>query len=169
MQACASCHLQSAAFSDTNQFSTGIDGLFGDRNASTIINPGWNNFNFWDGRVTSLEEQAFEPITNPLEMHDTWSNVENKLNADDEYPILFKNAFNIDHIDSNHVVMAIAQFERTLISANSKFDKYLRERYNLLLLSLVAMQFLIQKKEIAFIVMARRCLWIIYFITTVLT
>ena len=126
MQACASCHLQSAAFSDTNQFSQGINGVFGERNASAIINAGWNNFNFWDGRVSSLEEQAFEPIVSPTEMHDTWSNVENKLNADNEYPTLFKNAFNIDYIDSNHVVMAIAQFERTLISTNSKFDKYLK-------------------------------------------
>ena len=126
MQACASCHLQSAAFSDTNQFSTGIDGFIGDRNASTIINAGWNNSNFWDGRASSLEEQAFEPVVNPVEMNDTWLNVEMKLNADIEYPTLFKNAFNIDYIDSNHVVMAIAQFERTLISANSKFDKYLR-------------------------------------------
>ncbi len=125
MQACASCHLQSAAFSDTNQFSAGIDGFFGDRNASTIINAGWNNFNFWDGRVASLENQAFEPVVNPIEMNDTWLNVEIKLNADNEYPILFKNAFNIDDIDSIHVVMAIAQFERTLISVNSKFDKYL--------------------------------------------
>ena len=126
MQACASCHFQSAAFSDTNQFSTGIDGFIGDRNASTIINAGWNNSNFWDGRASSLEEQAFEPVVNPVEMNDTWLNVEMKLNADIEYPTLFKNAFNIDYIDSNHVVMAIAQFERTLISANSKFDKYLR-------------------------------------------
>jgi len=122
MQACASCHLQSAAFSDTNQFSEGIDGLFGDRNASTIINAGWNNSNFWDGRVTSLEDQAHDPVVNPIEMNDTWINVEMKLNADDEYPTLFKNAFNIDYIDSTHVVMAIAQFERTLISVNSKFD-----------------------------------------------
>ena len=126
MQACASCHLQSAAFSDTNQFSTGIDGLIGDRNASTIINAGWNNSNFWDGSAVSLEEQAFEPVVNPIEMNDTWANVEMKLNTDNEYPILFKNAFNIDYIDSTHVVMAIAQFEKTLISVNSKFDKYLR-------------------------------------------
>ncbi|MDC0204904.1 c-type cytochrome [Flavobacteriales bacterium] len=126
MQACASCHLQSAAFSDTNQFSTGVDGLIGDRNASTIINAGWNNSNFWDGRAVSLEEQAFEPVVNPIEMNDTWTNVEMKLNTDNEYPTLFKNAFNIDYIDSTHVVMAIAQFERTLISVNSKFDKYVR-------------------------------------------
>ena len=126
MQACASCHLQPAAFSDPNQFSTGIDGLIGDRNASAIVNVGWNNNLNWDGSAITLEEQAFEPITNPIEMNDTWINVENKLNADGEYPTLFKNAFNIDYIDSNHVVMAIAQFERTLISANSKFDKFLR-------------------------------------------
>jgi len=126
MQACASCHLQSASFSDTNQFSAGIDGFLGDRNASTLVNVGWNNSNFWDGRASSLEEQAYDPIVNPIEMNDTWINIEMKLNADNEYPTLFKNAFNIDYIDSIHVVMAIAQFERTLISANSKFDKYLR-------------------------------------------
>jgi cytochrome c peroxidase len=126
MQACASCHLQFTSFSDPNQFSTGIDGLFGDRNASALVNVGWNDNLNWDGSAINLEEQAFEPITNPIEMNDTWINVENKLNADGEYPTLFKNAFNIDYIDSNHVVMAIAQFERSLISANSKFDKYLR-------------------------------------------
>ncbi|MBT6699263.1 MAG: cytochrome-c peroxidase, partial [Flavobacteriales bacterium] len=109
MQSCVSCHLQSAAFSDTNQFSEGIDGLFGNRNASTIINAGWNNSNFWDGRVTSLEEQAHDPVVNPIEMNDNWPNVENKLNANSEYVQLFKQAFNIDYIDSNHVVMAIAQ------------------------------------------------------------
>ena len=95
MQACASCHLQSAAFSDPNQFSIGIDGLIGDRNASAIINVGWNNNLNWDGSAISLEEQAFEPITNPIEMNDNWPNVENKLNAHSEYPALFKNAFNI--------------------------------------------------------------------------
>ena len=125
-QACASCHVQTSGFSDPNRFSTGIDGFIGNRNASAIINVGWNNELNWDGSAITLEEQAFEPITNSLEMHDTWENVENKLNSNEEYSTLFKNAFNIDYIDSNHVVMAIAQFERTLISGNSKFDKYLR-------------------------------------------
>jgi len=125
-QSCASCHFQSANFSDTNQFSTGINGIHGDRNASTIINPGWNNSNFWDGRAFTLEDQAFNPIVNPIEMNDTWSNVENKLNYDSEYVNLFKQAFNIDYIDSTHVVMAIAQFERSLVSDNSKFDKFYR-------------------------------------------
>jgi len=125
-QSCSSCHLQTAGFSDTNQFSTGIDGLVGNRNASTIINAGWNSSNFWDGRTTTLEEQAFEPVVNPIEMHNTWLNVENSLNNSEQYKQLFKDVFNIEYIDSTHVVMAIAQFERTLISVNSKFDKYLK-------------------------------------------
>ena len=130
-QACINCHQQSFAFSDPNQFSIGINNTAGSRNASALINLGWNNSFNWDGSSSSLEEQAFEPVINPLEMHNTWQNVEFKLNSNPEYTRLFKEAFNIDYIDSNHVVMAIAQFERTLISANSKFDKYLRGEENL--------------------------------------
>ncbi len=125
-QACISCHKQTSAFSDPNQFSVGIDHMQGTRNASVLINLGWNNSFNWDGSASTLEEQAFEPVVNPIEMHNTWTNVEEKLNESPEYLQLFKEAFNIDYIDSNHVVMAIAQFERTLISANSKFDRYLR-------------------------------------------
>ncbi len=131
MQSCASCHLQIAGFSDTNRFSQGIDGSFGNRNASTIINAGWNTSNFWDGRAITLEDQAFEPVVDPIEMNNTWQNVENTLNTNATYRDLFKKAFNIDDIDSTHVVMAIAQFERTLISANSRYDKYLRQEVQL--------------------------------------
>ena len=130
-QSCASCHLQSAAFSDTNRFSKGIDGSFGDRNASTIVNAGWNASNFWDGRAITLEDQAFDPVVNPIEMNNSWENVENTLNADVTYKELFRKLFNIKKIDSIHVVMAIAQFERTLISANSRYDKYLRQELQL--------------------------------------
>lgn len=125
-QSCSSCHKIENGFSDPDRFSTGITGEMGNRNASTIINAGWNTSNFWDGRSITLEDQAFGPVVNPVEMNDTWLNVENKLNANNEYKQLFKDAFNIDYIDSNHVVKAIAQFERTLVSANSKFDKYLK-------------------------------------------
>ena len=125
-QSCASCHFQSANFSDTNQFSTGINGGLGFRNASTLTNSGWSQSFNWDGSSNTLEEQAFEPITNPNEMNNTWTNVENILNANEDYQILFKEAFNIDYIDSIHVVKAIAQFERSLISSNSKFDKFYR-------------------------------------------
>ena len=124
--ACINCHNKSSSFSDPNQYSTGINNIQGTRNASALVNIGWNSSFNWDGSAQSLEEQAFEPVTNPIEMHDTWQNVENKINANLEYKDLFLEAFNIDYIDSNHIVMAIAQFERTLISSDSKFDRYIR-------------------------------------------
>jgi cytochrome c peroxidase len=73
-----------------------------------------------------LEAQAFEPVTNPVEMHDTWPNAIAKLKAHSSYPNLFYAAFGTKDFDSTHVVKAIAQFERTLISSNSKWDMYLR-------------------------------------------
>ena len=130
-QACIDCHQQSSSFSDPNQFSTGIDNIQGTRNASALINIGWNTSFNWDGSSLTLEEQAFEPVTNPIEMHNSWSNVEIALNLDTEYAGLFKEAFNIDYIDSIHVVKAIAQYERTLISANSKLDRYLNNEEQL--------------------------------------
>ena len=130
-QACIDCHKQNASFSDPNQFSIGIDNISGNRNASALINLGWNTSFNWDGSATSLEEQAFEPVSNPIEMHNTWENVEAILNTHNEYPHLFKKAFNINYIDSIHVVMALAQFERTLISTNSKYDRYLRNEEQL--------------------------------------
>ena len=126
-QACASCHLPAFSFDDTNRFSIGIDGIRGTRNAMPLFNLAWNRNGkfFWDGRANQLEEQALEPVTNPIEMHDTWQNVVNKLQADANYPTLFKNAFGTTTIDSVLVSKAIAQYERTLISGNSRFDKYL--------------------------------------------
>ena len=124
--ACINCHQTNSSFSDPNPVSVGIDNIAGSRNASALINLAWNTSFNWDESVLSLEEQAFEPITNPIEMHNTWQNVEITLNNHAVYPQLFKNAFNIDYIDSTHVVMAIAQFERSLISTNSKYDRFLR-------------------------------------------
>ena len=128
-QSCGSCHNQAVGFTDNGkQFSTGINGSVGTRNSMALINLGWGRFFFWDGRDQSLETQAKEPVTNPIEMHDTWPNAISKLIAHPDYPGLFKRAFNIDSedIDSMYVAKAIAQFERTLISGNSKFDQKMR-------------------------------------------
>ena len=125
-QACASCHLPSQSFDDTLRYSVGIDGIAGTRNAMPIFNHAWN-FNgkfFWDGRANGLETQALEPVTNPIEMHDTWSNVVAKLQADSDYPRMFRAAFGTSTIDSLLAAKALAQYERTLISGNSRFDKY---------------------------------------------
>ena len=127
-QSCATCHDPQKAFTDDRQFSDGIDGIFGNRNSMPLFNLAWNfdeRF-FWDGRALSIERQAFEPVTNLIEMHANWAIVANKLQEHSEYPILFKQAFGTLTIDSTLVTKAIAQFERTIISGNSKFDQFLR-------------------------------------------
>ena len=126
-QACADCHAPENAFSDADRFSDGIDGILGDRNSMPLFNLAWNYDEkfFWDGRSFSLEHQAFVPVTDPIEMKSTWQEVEQKLQQHSEYPNLFNQAFDTSTIDSTLVTKAIAQFERTLISSNSKFDKHL--------------------------------------------
>ncbi len=125
-QACASCHLPSKSFVDPLKFSVGIDGIEGTRNSMPLFNIGWANSFFWDGRSPSLEEQALLPVIDPIEMHNTWPEAIEALQATDKYPVLFEAAFGTTTIDSIMVAKALAQFERTLLSGNSPFDKYLR-------------------------------------------
>lgn len=121
---CASCHQQAHAFTDPRRFSEGTNGALGGRNSMAVQNPLWSHVFFWDGRAASLEMQAFAPVTNPVEMRNTWPVVEQRLRMLPEYPELFRRAFGTDRIDSVRVVMAIAQFERTFLSFNSRFDRY---------------------------------------------
>ncbi len=124
-QSCASCHNQAYGFTDNGlQFSTGIDGIEGDRNAMQIINLMWADEFFWDGRTVGLEAQALEPVTNPIEMHETWPDVVEKLSAHPLYPKWFDQAFGPNSISPENAAKAISQFERTLISANSKYHKW---------------------------------------------
>ena len=120
--ACAACHAPSSAFSDPNQFSEGIDGILGNRNSMPLINLGWNQSFFWDGRAQTLEEQIILPVIDPIEMHDTWMNVSSELQSSVEYRNMFFKAFGTTEIDSVLSAKAIAQFIRTMISGNSKFD-----------------------------------------------
>jgi len=124
-QSCASCHDLSIAFSDTGAVSFGIDGLPGTKNAMPLFNLGWMERLFWDGRSMGLEAQAFAPVVDPVEMHNTWPNAVAALQDDPEYPALFEKAFGSSQIDSVMVVKAIAQFERTILTANSPMDKYM--------------------------------------------
>lgn len=126
-QSCASCHAQDFSFTDNGRrFSVGVDGTEGFRNAMSLLNAGWIRGHNWDGSAGSLEEQAFEPVVNPIEMHNTWPQAVGRLKSHEAYPDLFFDAFGTRDIDSIHVVHALAQFERTLISADSKWDRYLR-------------------------------------------
>ncbi len=133
---CASCHKPEASFNDPGKaVSIGADGTTqGIRNAMPLFNLAWtkitnSDFN-WHGNAESLEEQALEPVVNPLEMQESWPNVVNKLKADPDYPRLFNEAFGTVDIDSHLVVKAIAQFERTLISGESRYDNYINNQSN---------------------------------------
>ena len=126
-QSCADCHKPSNSFTDARQYSIGVDNIQGTRNSMPLFNLAWNYDDrfFWDGRELSLERQVFDPITNPVEMHNTIANLVQEIQIDSEYPEMFLKAFGTEIIDSVQIGKAIAQYERTIISANSKFDKYL--------------------------------------------
>lgn len=126
---CAGCHFQESNFSDPKQFSEGIDGSIGDRNAMILSNLAWQEFFFWDGRQKSLEAQAVDPVENPIEMKSNWPDVLEKLKADPLYVKLFEEAFGPDAITKENATKAIAQFERILVSADSKYDKWQRGEY----------------------------------------
>ncbi len=132
-QACADCHNPQNAFSDERQFSIGIDGIAGIRNSMPLFNMAWN-FNgkfFWDGRALGLEAQALEPVINPIEMHNTWDEAVASIQGTTVYPAMFNDAFGTTVVDSTLVSKSIAQFLRTLISGNSKFDRYLLNQESL--------------------------------------
>ncbi len=122
--ACISCHLPAHAFADPQPFSQGVGGLTS-RNSMPLVNLLWSRSFFWDGRTASLEEQALEPVQNPVEMGADWDRVVAKLKRHPEYPALFARTFGDPRIDRQRTVQAIAQFERTLISADSQYDRWL--------------------------------------------
>ncbi len=126
---CGSCHQQKYAFTDGRQFSNGINDQVGTRNTMSLANLLWQQRFFWDGRASSLEGQALEPIQDPIEMHQTLDATVEKLKNTDTYPPLFDAAFGDPAITADRIGKAIAQFERTLISANSDYDKYIRKEY----------------------------------------
>lgn len=125
---CAGCHIPAANFTDNLAVSPGIDGITGVRSSMSLLNIGFNNNGFfWDGRVRSLEEQALLPVEDPIELHNTWTDVVADLQIDDVYPELFRRAFGITErtdITKELAARAIAQFERSLVSSGqSKYDR----------------------------------------------
>lgn len=125
-QACASCHQQADAFTDTTKFSIGVEGLPGKRQAMTVFNMAWHdNEFFWDGRAHLLRDQALLPIQDELEMNETLDNVIAKLNADESYRNQFIRAFDSDLINSEKIALALEQFMLSIVSTNSKYDQHL--------------------------------------------
>lgn len=126
---CGTCHQQAKAFTDGKAFSRGINGKEGRRSAMSLVNLLWVRNLFWDGRAATLEEQAMVPIQDTLEMHQSLEQGVAKLQRTPTYPPLFKLVFGSDQITKENLVKAIAQFERTLISSNSRYDRYLQGKY----------------------------------------
>ena len=122
---CAHCHeLDEKGGADGLKHSFGVEGREGLANSPTVFNAALNFAQFWDGRAATLEDQAAGPITAHAEMASTWPQVIAKLKADREYSKAFARLFD-DGITEANIKHAIAEFERTLITPNSRFDRYL--------------------------------------------
>ena len=126
--ACATCHDAAKAFTDSPlRTSEGINKLTGTRNAPTVVNAAYNATQFWDGRSPDLEDQSLHPFLNPVEMglpdHQPILAI---VRSDPEYSAAFKAVFGAEPaaITIREVTMAIATFERTIVSGDSPFDRW---------------------------------------------
>ena len=121
--ACASCHVPERAFTDGRRVAVGVGGRRGTRNAPTLFNRTYGVSQFWDGRVRSLEAQVLEPIKSPREMGMTLGRLERRLQSTPEYTSRFSDVFD-EPPTAGNVANAIAAFVRTLVSADSPFDRF---------------------------------------------
>ncbi|WP_394243177.1 cytochrome c peroxidase [Vibrio astriarenae] len=122
---CASCHGLDTGGVDRMVGSVGIHGQVGGINAPTVFNAVYNRVQFWDGRAADLQEQAGGPPFNPIEMgSNDWQEIIDKLNEDSEIVAMFKHAYD-GEMTGDTITHAIAQFEKTLVTPNSRFDQYM--------------------------------------------
>ncbi|HOQ33388.1 MAG TPA: cytochrome c peroxidase [Candidatus Hydrogenedens sp.] len=122
--ACAGCHDLGTGGVDRKKFSEGVGGAIGPINAPTVYNALFNFVQFWDGRAKDLQEQADGPVNNPKEMASNWEEVTSKLNQDEEFTKSFLEVYPSGYNKENFT-NAIAEFEKTLITPNSRFDQFL--------------------------------------------
>jgi cytochrome c peroxidase len=124
---CSSCHSPTQTYTDGKPVGVGIDGKKGTRNSPTVVNAAYYTTLFWDGRAASLEEQAKGPLVNPIE-HGlaNYEPILKVIRADKNYTDQFKRVFGVEpgEITIDHVAMAIASYERTVVSGDSPFDRY---------------------------------------------
>ncbi len=125
--ACKNCHLDAIAFHDGRPVAKGVHMQRGTRNAPTVVNAAYYDYQFWDGRVQTLEQQAIQPLLNPVE-HGlrTEEEVLDIVRRDPRYIAQFVEVFGVapQAITIQHLAQAIAAYERTLISGNSAFDRW---------------------------------------------
>jgi len=125
--ACATCHDPAAAFASKDTVAIGVRSKMGTRNVPTILNAKFGETFFWDGRVRTLEEQAKQPLLNVSEMgFESEAALVNRLSSIAEYQKQFRRFFPSDVITLDTVAKAIAAYERTLVSNNSPFDRFIK-------------------------------------------
>jgi len=122
---CAFCHEPGHAFAASAPLSKGVNGHLGVRHSPTLINRAWGKSQFWDGRAPTLESQVLVPVTNPDEMGMTMDGLVRKLQEIKGYGPLFAAAFGDSTITFERIAKALATFERTIVSGNSAYDRYL--------------------------------------------
>lgn len=130
---CGSCHQQEYAFAENIDLSTeGVSSKKLDRNSPVLFNLGWQNNFFWDGGSNNLESQVYGPLTHEDEMGNDLVNILDYINNAKDYTPFISNAFDTTALNSQMLAFAISQYELTLVSANSNYDKYIRhEGYSL--------------------------------------
>jgi cytochrome c peroxidase len=122
---CNSCHLLNTYGVDNLAKSIGVDEQIGRKNTPTVFNSSLNMRQEWTGKIKTLEAQVSMPLNNPIEMDSSWELVISKLQADPIYAHQFDALF-IDGITAQNISYAIATFERSLITVNSPFDRWLQ-------------------------------------------
>jgi cytochrome c peroxidase len=127
---CHSCLLLTQGGDDNLQFSLGIENKIGNLNAPTVLNSTFNFVLFWNGRAKNLQEQALGPIANPIEMGHSFEELITKLEKT-KYKDKFNSIYK-DGITSFNITDAIAEYEKTLITPNAPFDRYLRGEKNVI-------------------------------------
>ncbi len=123
---CATCHNPGLGWADGRAKGVGFKGKELERASPTLINAAYSSLQMWDGRIKNLEDQVTAPMNSPDEMHTDMQVMEKRLNTSGEYKILFSKAYPGEAIDRKTVAKAIASFERTILSTNSAFDRWLK-------------------------------------------
>jgi len=131
---CASCHDLKTGGTDRKKFSTGIHGAIGSVNAPTVFNSSLHFKLFWDGRANTLEEQVEGPLLSVIEMGANWPDVIRRLKADAVYHTAFSDIYP-EGVTRKTIKDALATFERSLITPNARFDRFLRGDDNALIQS----------------------------------
>jgi len=126
---CGSCHDLKLGGADGKAVSKGMGGEMGEINTPTVFNSGFNFVQFWDGRAENLQSQMAGPINNPAELGASWKSVIERLQADSEYPERFEKIYGTG-ITQVTIQDAIATYERSLITPNARFDRFLNGNMN---------------------------------------